>query len=101
MTQLQMRRIVLGVVIAVALTTPQVAQADEGGVSFWLPGMYGSLAAVPQNPGWSFASVYYHTSVSAGGEVAAARQVTAGRFNPTVKVNLNANLATRVPTSSC
>ena len=30
-------------------------RADEGGVSFWLPGIYGSLAATPQQPGWSLA----------------------------------------------
>jgi len=71
------------------------ASADEGGVSFWLPGQFGSLAAVPGQPGWSFASVYYHTSVNAGGDVAAARQVTIGRLNPTVNVNLNANLDAR------
>jgi hypothetical protein len=41
--------------------------ADEGGVSLWLPGLFGSLAAVPGTPGWQFASIYYHTSVDAGG----------------------------------
>jgi hypothetical protein len=44
--------------------SPIAALADEGGVSFWLPGQFGSLAAVPQQPGWSFADVYYHTSVA-------------------------------------
>ena len=34
--------------------------ADESGVSFWLPGQYGSYAAVPLKPGWSFESAYYH-----------------------------------------
>ena len=29
------------------------ALADEGGVSFWFPGLYGSLAAAPQVPGWA------------------------------------------------
>ena len=65
------------------------AKADEGGVSFWLPGIYGSLAAVPQQPGWSLATVYYHTSVSAFGNTAAAREATIGRFSPTVNVDLN------------
>jgi hypothetical protein len=45
-------------------------------------GQFGSLAAVPAILGWSFASIYYHTSISAGGNVAAARQATIGRFNP-------------------
>src|SRR6476619_7005363 len=49
-------------------------RADEGGVSFWLPGFFGSLAAAPQQPGWSLTSIYYHTSVSAGAGVARARE---------------------------
>lgn len=40
------------------------ARADEGGVSFWLPGQFGSLAAAPGQPGWSFASIYYHSTIS-------------------------------------
>jgi hypothetical protein len=66
--------------------------ADEGGVSFWLPGLFGSLAAAPQLPGWSFADIYYHATVSAGGEVAAARQFALGRFTRTATVSLNANV---------
>jgi hypothetical protein len=69
-----------------------MAMADEGGVGFWLPGFYGSLAAAPQQPGWSFAEITYHTSVSAGGDVAAAREITIGRFNPTVGLNLSGNV---------
>jgi hypothetical protein len=49
------------------------AKADEAGVSFWLPGLFGSFAAVPTEPGWSFASVYYHPSVSAGANQAFPR----------------------------
>jgi hypothetical protein len=55
------------------------AKADEGGVSFWIPGFFGSLAATPQQPGWSLATIYYHTSVSAGGNVALAREITSQR----------------------
>src|SRR5262249_19154257 len=73
------------------------AFADEGGVSFWIPGFFGSLAAVPaQAPGWSASSIYYHTSVSAGGDVARAREITIGRIpanlTTTVNANLNANV---------
>ena len=78
--------------IALAVVTAPPSFADEGGISFWLPGQFGSLAAVPAVPGWQFGSVYYHTSVSAGGNVAASRQVTIGNLNPAVNVNLNANL---------
>jgi hypothetical protein len=96
-----MRRHRLGVIFAAFTWAGSAlhslpAGADEGGVSFWLPGQFGSLAAIPQQPGWSFASVYYHTSVTAGGEVAAARQVTIGRFNPTVNIDLNASLKAHV-----
>jgi hypothetical protein len=72
-----------------------LALADEGGVSFWLPGLYGSLAAAPRVPGWSFSDIYYHGSVSAGGDVAAARQATIGAFTRTVNINLNANVNAR------
>jgi hypothetical protein len=55
------------VLAALTLAATASARADEGGVSMWLPGQFGSLAAAPGTPGWSFASVYYHTSVDAGG----------------------------------
>jgi hypothetical protein len=78
--------------MAVLAAAPSVALADESGTSFWLPGTYGSLAAAPGTPGWAVAAVYYHTSVSAGADVAASREVQIGRFNPTLNVTLNANL---------
>jgi hypothetical protein len=82
--------VILGV--GILSTTVSVSRADESGVSFWLPGQFGSLAAAPGTPGWAFASIYYHTSVSAGADVAASREIQIGRFNPTLNVNLNANL---------
>jgi hypothetical protein len=42
------------------------SRADEGGVSFYLPGSFGSLAAAPGVPGWSWATIYYHSDVAAG-----------------------------------
>src|SRR5262245_1201592 len=42
----------------------QTASADEAGVSFWLPGQYGSFAAEPSTPGWSFESTFYHATVA-------------------------------------
>src|SRR6476646_2676553 len=68
------------------------ALADEGGVSFWIPGFFGSLAATPQQPGWSLANIYYHTSVSAGADVARAREFTLGRVPANLTVNANLNL---------
>jgi len=75
-----------------ALALSQPARADEGGASFWLPGLFGSLAAAPQQPGWSVATMYYHTSVDAGGDVAFARQVTRGNITTNFRGNLSANL---------
>jgi len=72
----------------------QCALADESGVSFWVPGFFGSLAAAPQQPGWSLATVYYHTSVSAGGDVALAREFQIGQVpaNLTLTARLNASV---------
>jgi hypothetical protein len=70
----------------------QAARADEGGVSFWMPGFFGSMAATPQVPGWALATIYYHTSVSAGADVAFARQVPIGHLNVNFTGNVNANL---------
>jgi hypothetical protein len=82
----------IGVAVLMFGSLSQAAYADEGGVSFWLPGHFSSLAATPQVPGWSMAEVYYHTTVSAFGGVAAAREITIGRFAPNVNVSLNASL---------
>ena len=54
-----------GSVLVLAVSVTGGSRADEGGVSFWLPGTYGSLAAVPGQPGWSIAGILYYTSVSA------------------------------------
>ena len=40
-------------------------------------------------------AVYYHTSVSAAGSVAAAKEIEIGRLPATVNVSLNANLSAR------
>jgi hypothetical protein len=69
------------------------AKADENGISFWIPGLFGSLAATPQQPGWSLANIYYHTSVSAGADVARARNFTLGRVPADVTLNANLNLS--------
>jgi hypothetical protein len=69
------------------------ARADQGGVSFYVPGLYGSFAASPLVPGWSLATIYYHTSVEASGALAAAKQIEIGRLNPrNVPANLSLDL---------
>jgi hypothetical protein len=82
--------------IGAIVSLPGVSFADEDGVSFWLPGLFGSLAAVPQQPGWQLTVMNYYDSVSASGSVAAAREITIGKINPTVNVNLNANLNSKI-----
>ena len=49
------------------------ASADESGVSFWLQGQFGSFAAAPSNPGWSFESTYYRATAEASPSVSFAR----------------------------
>ena len=45
--------------IVATLSLPATSHADEDGISFWLPGIYGSLAAVPQQPGFTFTAINY------------------------------------------
>ena len=85
---------VAAIVLASAITFfSHKALADENGVSFWIPGIFGSLAATPQQPGWSLANIYYHTSVSAGADVARAREFSLGRVPANVTLNTNLNLS--------
>lgn len=56
----------IGTVAAVLLAVAVPLRADESGSSVWVPGFFGSLAAVPGAPGWSLATIYYHTDVDAG-----------------------------------
>jgi hypothetical protein len=75
---------------------PGLAVADEGGVSFWIPGFFGSLAATPQQPGWSGTLIYYHDSVSAGSNVALAREIQIGQIPANLNATLNANVNAKV-----
>ena len=85
------RKTALGLALALtgSAALPTTAAADEGGVSVWLPGFFGSLAAAPLQPGWSVQSIDYHTSVSAGADVSRAREITIGQ----IPLNLNASLS--------
>ena len=55
-------------VCASVACTSFAAHADEGGVSFWLPGQYGSFAAIAPSPGWSLPLVYYNYGGSKGAQ---------------------------------
>jgi len=83
-----------------AVLLPELGLADEGGTSFWIPGSYGSMAAVPPPPGWSLTIVNEYNAATAGGDVAAAREITIGRLSSAVTVNLNANYKSSLDTFS-
>jgi hypothetical protein len=57
----------LALAIGGLIASASAGRADEGGLSFWLPGLFGSFAAAPGAPGWSIASFYYHASASTSG----------------------------------
>jgi hypothetical protein len=56
-----------------AVTCSDVAAADESGISFWLQGQFGSFAAVPSEPGWSFDNTFYHATAATSGGARIAR----------------------------
>jgi hypothetical protein len=79
----------LGGLCALALAaTPQRALADAGGVGFWLPGLFGSLAATPGVPGWAYSTIYLHLQANAG---AAQNFVTSGGARGSVVTGLTAH----------
>ena len=71
------------------------SSADESGASFWSPGTFANLAAVPGEPGWSFSATYFHTTLMGGSNVATAD--TLPRFpRTTLTVQLDADIKTNV-----
>ena len=59
-----------------------------GGVSFWLPGIFGSLAAVPVTPGWAYSTIYIHLQENAS---RGQNFVTSGGIPGSVTAGLNAH----------
>ncbi len=56
-----------GVLTACGGILTPTTRADEGGTSFWVPGQYASLAAVPPSPGFTLTTTVYYYQGSAGG----------------------------------
>jgi hypothetical protein len=83
MGQLRYRAAVCGGLCAAVALVPFAAKGDNGGLSFWLPGTFGSLAAAPTVPGWAYSTIYLHLDQSGGG----AKNFTKGG---SVVVGLNA-----------
>ena len=90
------RTAILALLIASVCKLPDSARADQGGVSFWLPGTFGSLAATPLVPGWSMATIYLHSDISAGGNVAASRAIRFPNRTTNLNVNLDAELKAKI-----
>jgi hypothetical protein len=86
----------LAVFLGGLLSAPTGAVADENGVSFWLPGLFGSLAAAPQQPGWSVTAMEFYDSVRAGGDIALSREISIGRFTTNLHADINASLNARI-----
>jgi hypothetical protein len=55
------------IVGAILCSAGDQAKADAGGLSFWLPGTFGSLAAAPGVPGWAYSTIYLHVQTAAQG----------------------------------
>jgi hypothetical protein len=63
----EFRRIAaLGGLCAIGTLSPGPALADSGGIGFWLPGAFASLAATPTVPGWAYSTIYLHLQANAG-----------------------------------
>ena len=88
-----MKRLLAVLCASVAIAVASLpARADEGGTSFWLPGQMGSFAALPADPGWSLAAIYYYSSTSADADKTFPRN---GRL--TAGLDATANLIFLVP----
>jgi hypothetical protein len=83
---------VSALIVAALELIPSTAHGDEGGVSFWIPGFFGSMAAVPTQPGFALETFAYNTNVNAGAEVARAREFQIGRLDPTLTLTAAARL---------
>jgi hypothetical protein len=71
------------------------SSADESGASFWSPGTFANLAAVPGQPGGSFATTYFHATLAGGSNQATAD--TLPLFPRTIlRVQLDADIKTNV-----
>jgi len=86
------RQLCVGATATLLALSPDIARADESGISFWIPGFFGSLAATPSTPGWSMTSIYFHDQVSAGGNVARAREFQIGNIPANLTATVNARV---------
>ncbi|WP_346283226.1 hypothetical protein [Bradyrhizobium sp. BRP22] len=89
---------ILALAATLVILAPSSAKADAGGVSFWLPGTFGGLAATPVTPGWSYETMYIHLQQYAG----AGREFgTSGGARGSVVTGLNARADVLVEGVTC
>jgi hypothetical protein len=87
--------VLVSVIVLVSLFGQRRGLADESGASFWAPGTFANLAAVPAEPGWSFSATYFHATLMGGSNQATAD--TLPRFpRTTLTVQLDADIKTNV-----
>jgi len=94
-TRQSWRRYAALVSISMSVVAAAPCRADEGGVSFWLPGSYGSFAAVPAVPGWSLSVTDYFSATSADASVVRSREIRTGRFPVGLSATVNASYGDR------
>jgi hypothetical protein len=58
--------VLISVVVCASYLGLRSSSADESGASFWSPGTFANLAAVPGEPGWSFSATYFHATLMGG-----------------------------------
>ncbi len=85
-------RIAASLMAACIAFLSQPASADEGGVSYWLPGRFGSLAATPSGPRLVDGRSLLSHECKCLGDAAAAREIQVGRIPAAVNVDLNLHL---------
>jgi hypothetical protein len=54
--------VAIAAAMAALVAVPGAALADEGGTSYWVPGSFGSMAAVPTASGWSVTGWLYYAN---------------------------------------
>jgi hypothetical protein len=87
--------ILVSVIATTTLFRQRLGLADESGASFWSPGTFANLAAVPREPGWAFSATYFHATLMGGSNQATAD--TLSRFpGTTLTTQLDADIKTNV-----
>ncbi|MFY9838359.1 MAG: hypothetical protein WAK55_18195, partial [Xanthobacteraceae bacterium] len=87
--------VLLSAIVFSTLFGQRSSPADEGGASFWAPGTFANLAAVPGEPGWSFSATYFHATLMGGSNQAAADTLPLFPRTP-LTVQLDADIKTNV-----